>query len=87
MAHYSVDLSGVKSRTDLQERLADIFSFPDYYGRNWDAFDECIADVRLPVSIVATGFERLRFILPREARLFVYCLRSAWGRKGEYACP
>jgi hypothetical protein len=53
------------------------FLSPITYGRNWDAFDECIADVAPPVSIVVTGFERLRFILPREAKLFVDCLRSA----------
>ena len=31
----------------------------------------------LPVSIVVTRFERLRFILPREAKMLVVCLRSA----------
>jgi ribonuclease inhibitor len=77
MAQYSVDLSGVKSRDDLHNLIAQVFSFPDYYGRNWDAFDECIADIGRPVSIVVTGFESLRFALPREAKLFVECLRLA----------
>jgi RNAse (barnase) inhibitor barstar len=49
----------------------------DYYGRNWDAFDECIADIALSVSIVVTGFESVQFILPREAKMFANCLRSA----------
>jgi ribonuclease inhibitor len=87
MTHYSVDLSGIKSRDDLHERLAQVFSFPNYYGRNWDAFDECSADVAPPVSIVVTGFERLRFILPHEAKMFVGCLRSAAEKAppGEFA--
>jgi ribonuclease inhibitor len=87
MKLYWVDLSGIQSRDDLHERLAHVFSFPNYYGRNWDAYDECIADVAPPVSIVVTGFERLRFILPREAKLFVDCLRCAAekARPGEFA--
>lgn len=77
MAKYSVDLSGINSRDELHERLAQVFSFPDYYGRNWDAFDECIADLAPPVSIVVTGFESLSFALPREAKLFAKCLNGA----------
>ena len=80
-------LSGIESRDDLHKRLAQVFSFPNYYGGNWDAFDECIADIAPPVSIVITGFERLRFILPREAGMFVDCLRSAAGKAtpGQFA--
>jgi ribonuclease inhibitor len=77
MTKYSVDLSGINSRDELHERLAQVFSFPDYYGRNWDAFDECIADLAPPVSIVVTGFESLRFALPHEAELFAKCLHGA----------
>ncbi len=87
MPHYLIDLNDVKSRTNLHDRLAQVFSFPDYYGRNWDAFDECIADLPLPVSIQVTGFEGLRFVLPREAKLFLKCLRSAAEKAapGEFA--
>ena len=88
MAQYSLDLSGVKSRDDLHNLIAQVFSFPDYYGRNWDAFDECIADIGRPVSIMVTGFESLRFILPREAKLFAECLRYAAkkGPPGQFEC-
>jgi RNAse (barnase) inhibitor barstar len=67
MTKYPVDLSGINSRDGLHERLAQVFSFPNYYGRNWDAFGECIADLAPPVSIVVTGYESLRSALPREA--------------------
>jgi ribonuclease inhibitor len=77
MTQYSVDLSGVKSRDDLHNPIAQIFAFPDYYGRNLDAFDECIADIAPPVSILVIGLKNLRFVLPREAKLFVECLRLA----------
>jgi RNAse (barnase) inhibitor barstar len=77
MTKYSVDLSGIEPGDELHERLAQVFAFPGYYGRNWDAFDECIADLAPPVSILVTGFESLRFALPREAKLFAKCLRGA----------
>jgi RNAse (barnase) inhibitor barstar len=77
MTQYSVDLSDINSRAGLHNRLAQAFSFPDYYDRNWDAFDECIADLTLPVSILVSGFESLRFVLPREAKLFAKCLHWA----------
>jgi RNAse (barnase) inhibitor barstar len=39
MTRYSVDLSTTKSQEDLHNLIAQVFSFPDYYGRNWDAFE------------------------------------------------
>jgi len=37
------------------------FIFPDYYGHNWDAFDECIGEVKFthPTAIVSTAADRL----------------------------
>jgi RNAse (barnase) inhibitor barstar len=33
---------------DLHAEIAHAFRFPDYYGMNWDAFNECIAETVLP---------------------------------------
>ena len=30
----------------VMDELARAFSFPDYFGRNWDAVNDCLADVR-----------------------------------------
>jgi RNAse (barnase) inhibitor barstar len=70
----TVDVGAASSREELHRLLAAAFHFPDYYGQNWDAFDECIRDVELPARIEITGFEALRARLPREAELLQRCV-------------
>ncbi len=41
----SVDLSKVSSDDDLFVAIASALHFPDYFGRNWDALDECLTDM------------------------------------------
>ena len=33
-----LDLTGCKSLRDIHERIRIAFDFPDWYGKNWDAF-------------------------------------------------
>jgi RNAse (barnase) inhibitor barstar len=37
--------SDISSRHQLFERYAAGLSFPDYFGDNWDALDECLRDL------------------------------------------
>jgi ribonuclease inhibitor len=69
-----VDVGSVASHQELHSLLAEVFHFPDYYGQNWDAFDECIRDVELPPHIEIVGLEMLHTRLPREADLFRRCI-------------
>lgn len=39
-----LDGCAMTSRTTAHAELARAFAFPNYYGGNWDAFDECFAD-------------------------------------------
>ena len=45
-SYWRVDLDGraMTSREAAHRELARAFSFPDYYGANWDAFDDCLED-------------------------------------------
>jgi hypothetical protein len=36
---------GVGTKADFLAACADAFEFPDYFGHNWDALDECLADL------------------------------------------
>jgi RNAse (barnase) inhibitor barstar len=37
--------SGMATEHELHAELARVFRFPDYYGHNWDAFNECWGEV------------------------------------------
>jgi RNAse (barnase) inhibitor barstar len=68
-----IDLSDVRTTEALHELLADTLSFPDYYGRNWDAFLDCITDPEqslMPMLLRVEGWATLNERLPRDAALF-----------------
>jgi RNAse (barnase) inhibitor barstar len=69
-----IDVGSVTTREELHSLVAEAFGFPDYYGQNWDAFEECIRDVELPERVEIIGLETLRVRLPREAELFQRCV-------------
>ena len=75
MMTFMIDLTTVHSYYDLHEHLKEVFSFPDWYGRNmdalWDmlhcAFDEpTIIEVRGVNSVrkdLKDVVQRLRLVL------------------------
>lgn len=81
-AELVLDVGSVRNRDELHRLLAMTFHFPDYYGHNWDAFDECIRDVPVPDVICITGFQKLHCTLPREATLLSMCLQSFATKSG-----
>jgi len=42
-----VDLAGVQEKEALLAKIASAMKFPDYFGMNWDALDECLRDLSL----------------------------------------
>jgi hypothetical protein len=39
-----LDLAGVRDKPGFMDRCAVALRLPDYFGRNWDALDECLGD-------------------------------------------
>ncbi len=70
-----IDVAAVQTAEQLHDLLFHELRFPDYYGCNWDAFDECISDsgVDLPGRVLVRGIDALAATLPREAALFRKC--------------
>lgn len=38
----TLDLSGCNTLWDLHTRIKEALDFPDYYGKNWGAFWDCL---------------------------------------------
>ena len=73
----AVAVSDVTSAQSLHEKLAATLGFPGYYGKNWDAFWDCITDPdqsAMPRRLLIKGFDVLQERLPREADLLRQCL-------------
>ena len=51
--------SELKSEEDFHDYVYKAFSFPPYYGRNKDAFWDCITDIIGDVTVEITGYEKL----------------------------
>jgi RNAse (barnase) inhibitor barstar len=40
-----IDLGGAADKDALLARLAEALGFPDWFGGNWDALEDCLADL------------------------------------------
>lgn len=50
-ARIAIDLSGCETKADLLARIARAMHFPGWFGHNWDALSDCLADLSwLPAS-------------------------------------
>lgn len=42
----------LRTPSEAHERLARELDFPDYYGHNLDALEDCLSEIRTPTRIV-----------------------------------
>jgi ribonuclease inhibitor len=72
-----LDVSNVSSVRELHERLSEALEFPDFYGKNWDAFWDSITGlVQMPLRLVVTGWSNVASRWPEDAQTMVDCLRE-----------
>jgi RNAse (barnase) inhibitor barstar len=59
-----ISLAGVGSKEALLERFAAALAFPDWFGGNWDALEDCLGDLSWRADagrlLVIQGFEPLQ---------------------------
>ena len=81
-------LRGAKCRTTtgLFAEFAHALDFPDYFGHNWDALEECLADLEwLPAKGYAVLMTNAELVLPDDEEDFATFLEvmsnagEAWG--------
>ncbi len=62
-----VDLGGVTRKEEIHDRFAAALGFPSYYGKNWDAFWDCVTTLDpMPQRIRIKGVSALAGMLPGE---------------------
>lgn len=63
-----IDVGSLKTAKQLQIVLKESLDFPDFYGKNWDAFWDAITGlVMLPETVVFKNWKNLEYSLPEEA--------------------
>lgn len=45
LALVGIDLAGAKGKAAILERIAKALGFPSWFGGNWDALEDCLADL------------------------------------------
>ena len=58
----TLDFTGVKTLWELHERIRTAFNFPEWYGKNWDAFWDLLSEPRDETMVTVRGIK----MLPRE---------------------
>ncbi|MEU4067510.1 barstar family protein [Streptomyces wedmorensis] len=61
-----LDLHGVTDKTAFMNRCVQALPLPVWFGRNWDALADCLADMREPMAIVVTGWQAYEEASPDE---------------------
>jgi hypothetical protein len=69
-----IDIGTITTKTELMLLLAKELRFPEYFGMNWDAFDECARDfVKDDIVFVLLNSENIEEEMLREINIFRKC--------------
>ena len=65
-----LDLTGIRTKADLQELFKTQLGFEDWYGPSWDAFwDSIIAIVEMPPVLTLTNWQEFAEHCPRDMEI------------------
>lgn len=78
---FYLDGKDVVDKDTFLKRTAEVMDFPDYFGNNWDAFNDCITDLEwYPANkyiLLYDQFENFAQSAPSEWNVALDILRSA----------
>ena len=73
--HVEISLAGIRDKLALHNLLEEKLSLPKYYGKNWDAFWDVIAEA-MPERLTITGWDEFASTLPHDADQVKRCLEE-----------
>jgi len=87
--HQRIDLAGCGSKEEFLRRVADALDFPEWFGGNWDAFYDCLADLSWRPArgyvLVLENPDRMRRVAPESLDTALAILGDAaayWAGRG-----
>jgi hypothetical protein len=89
----SISLAGVTAKDALLERIAVALAFPDWFGGNWDALEDCLGDLSWRADaarlLVIESFEALQGAAHDDFRVLLDLLTDVadhWSAQGRVFC-
>jgi len=90
LAVFRIEIKKVQDKADFLNRIAQALSFPDWFGMNWDALNDCLGDLDwLPAKtgyvLIFENSDDFRLSLPHEFKVTTAILQTAaeyWKSKG-----
>lgn len=86
---YTIETAEVGSRDELMAALEKGLALPEYFGRNWDALEECLRNLPLRSGegglVLFRNADALLKLDPRDLKLLTVVLRSVsefWEAEG-----
>jgi len=70
---------GIQSKEELFDELASKLNLPAYFGRNWEALDECLSELDwLPGKRIAILHDGAPHLSRRELVIYLSILDASW---------
>ncbi len=82
----TIDLGGARTKAEVLEVLARELSFPNWWGRNWDACWDCMTDPQmsdLPNQLHVTGVRGVLERLPMHGEILIRLLDDLDGMRND----
>jgi len=90
LAFFHIEGKDIKDKGQFLDSSANILRFPDYFGNNWDAFEDCLTDMSWHVSegyvVLYDRFDTLAENSPRDFRTVLKIFRQSvnfWRNEGK----
>ncbi len=75
---YILDFSRVSNLEEIHKIIKESLDFPDHYGKNMDAFWDCLTDMITDpyVHIELRGIEHIQSLFPKETQMILDIMKD-----------